>query len=205
MLMSIHRLKQDREELTLLFNSLDQLPARFPLCAKQEIFVPGIIEMLAGEKITNMFIAVEEPGQPAEQYGLLPMADLILSFDRRRFSFNDYYNHLNEARNLDNQVGGFGEKIQGIKQQFYLLPEDRGKRPESHREEVVLQVVRFAGGQKAGAGGILELVEANADELYDEPGLYFTELSPKYSQGCPVDASQFVTGISDREGGQYGQ
>jgi KaiC/GvpD/RAD55 family RecA-like ATPase len=200
MLMSIHRLKQDCKEVTLLFNSLDQLPARFPLCAKQEIFVPGIIEMLTGEKITSIFVAVEEPGQPAEQYGLLPMADLILSFERRRFSFNDYYNHLDEARGLDDIKGepGLGQRIEKMKDDFYLLPEEIGKRPESHREEVVLQVVRFAGGQKAGAGGILELVEGKDNELYEQRGLYFTELSPKYFQGCPIDEMQSAIDRTNR-------
>lgn len=80
---SVHRLKhQGQEELTVLFNSLDQLSARFPLCAKEEIFVPGIINLLSGEKITSIFIAVEEAGQPEEQYGLLPMADLVFKFHR---------------------------------------------------------------------------------------------------------------------------
>ncbi len=186
MLMSIHRLKQSCDELTLMFNSLDQLPARFPLCAKQEIFVPGIIEMLTGEGITSIFIAVEEPGQPAEQYGLLPMADLILSFERRRFSFNDYYDHLNEARRLDDKKGEYGDKIKRLKEQFYVSSSEREKRPESYYEEIVLQVVRFAGGQKAGASGILELTEGGDNDLYDKPGLYFTGLSPKYHQGYPI-------------------
>ena len=43
-------------------------------------FIPGIIASLSGEDITSMFIAVDEKGQPEEQYGLIPMADLVLSF-----------------------------------------------------------------------------------------------------------------------------
>jgi hypothetical protein len=47
-------------------------------------------------------------------------------------------------------------------------------------------VVRFSGGQAAGAGGILELVEENNSvfKLYDnKEGLYFTPFSPLFSQG----------------------
>ena len=45
-----------------------------------DIFIPSIIQILIGESITSIFIAVDEKDQPVEQYGLLPMADLILSF-----------------------------------------------------------------------------------------------------------------------------
>ena len=175
MFISIHRLKQGGKKLTVLFNSLDQLRSRFPLCAKQEIFVPGIIEFLSGEGATSIFIAVDEPGQPAEQYGLLPMADLILSFYPRRFKFNDYYNHLNESRNLDAAEGDLKKRIEKLKEA-----------PSQYIEEVVLQVVRFAGGQRAGAQGLLELVSNKNLGLYKEAGLYFTRLSPKYNQGIPV-------------------
>jgi len=173
--MSVHRLKQGGQKLTVLFNSLDQLSARFPLCAKQEIFIPGIIEALSGENITSIFIAVDERGQPIEQYGLLPMADLILSFYRREFAFEEYFKHLNESWKLDAQKGEKLKRINRIKSRY----------AKTRREEIVIQVVRFAGGQKGGSRGILELVdEKNVDdELFSKSGLYFTKLSPKYSQG----------------------
>ena len=83
--------------LTVLFNSLDQISARFPLCAKQEIFIPGIIQTLSGEGATSICIAVDEPGQPQQHYGLLPMADLIVSFSMRKFPAQHYYNHMVES------------------------------------------------------------------------------------------------------------
>lgn len=176
MFISIQRLTQkepggnEKTKLTVLFNSLDQLSARFPLCVKQEIFVPGIIELLSGEGITSIFIAVEEPGQPAEQYGLLPMGDLILSFHLYRFKFEDYYGHLKETWKF---VEGKANRI---------CEESKG----TYGDEIVLQVVRFAGGQRAGAKGLLELVDENKvhESLYPNgAGLYFTRLSPKFSQG----------------------
>ena len=80
-IVSIHKLKEkNNKNVTVIFNSIDQIAARFPLCAKLDIFIPSIIQILIGEAITSIFIAVDEKDQPVEQYGLLPMADLILSF-----------------------------------------------------------------------------------------------------------------------------
>jgi hypothetical protein len=173
MYISILRLKNRGRKLSVLFNSIDQLSGRFPLCAKQEIFVPGIIETLSGEGATSIFIAVDEPGQPVEQYALLPMADLILSFYPHRFNYRDYYGHLNEQRGrattTSEPKGQAGEK----KKQF--------------RDATVLQVVRFAGGQRAGERGLLELVKKNDLGPYERPGLHFTRLSPRYGQGDRIE------------------
>ena len=56
---------------------------------------------LTGEKVTSIFIAVDEPGQPRELYGLLPLADLVISFYRHLFSFKDYFTHLSEKWNIE--------------------------------------------------------------------------------------------------------
>ena len=172
-LMSISRLKKNTDKLTVLFNSLDQLGARFPLCAKQEIFVPGLIEILSAEQITSIFIAVTEPGQPEEQYGLLSMADLIMSFDMQHFKFQEYFEHLNEVWQYEKRENEIKERVKKVKEKF-------GK---TIRYEIVLQIIRFAGGQRAGAKGILELVDEHQldDSLYVKPGLHFTPLSQKES------------------------
>ena len=171
--MAIHRMKRNNPDITLLFNSLDQLGSRFPLCAKEAIFIPGIIETLSAESITSIFIGVDEPGQPPEQYGLLSMADLILSFRQHEFESEAYLGHLDKALKFSEKLpptvcneikNGLGSKITAV----------------------VAHVVRFSGGQAAGAGGILELVEENNSvfKLYDnKEGLYFTPFSPLFSQG----------------------
>ncbi len=181
MFISIHRLKMQGGHLTVIFNSLDQLSARFPLCAKQEIFIPGIVQALSGEGITSICIAVNEPGQPVEQYGLLPMADLIMSFSLRRFPVMDYYKHINASWEL--------EEDEELAKKVLELKRDYEARRQTYQEAIVLQVVRFSGGQRAGARGILELVN-NSDlgnSLYPRSGLHFTPLNPKYSQGNPLD------------------
>ena len=176
-IMSIHRLKGKHGRLTVLFNSLDQLRARFPLCAKEEIFVPGLIEILIADKITSIFIAVQGGVQPEGQYGLLAMADLILSFNLYRMSFSDYFGHLTSVADFPKDNEEFNRRVDRIKGQF----------GETEREEVVMRVERFAGGQRAGAKGILELVDDDkkrlADSLYQRPGLHLTPLNPKSSYG----------------------
>ena len=179
MFMSIHRLKAlsaRHRGLTLLFNSLDQLSARFPLCAKEQIFVPGIVETLTGEGITSIFIAVEESGQPLEQYGLLPMADLILSSQSYRLPFEDYYRHLDEWFCFGQKKKEYRSRLEAV------MKEAQG----SYRDVVILQVVRHAGGHPAGDKGILELVEDDSQvdrSLYPRAGLQFVPLSTKYGQG----------------------
>jgi KaiC/GvpD/RAD55 family RecA-like ATPase len=179
MFISIHRLKNEGRDpkeprkLTVLFNSLDQLAARFPLCAKQEIFIPGMIEALSGEGATSIFIAVDEKGQPVEQYGLLPMADLILSFELTRFSFDQYC----ETRDWQ-------ERVQGIEQLSNAID----------REEIVLRVLRFAGGQRAGTRGLLELVKDANGSLYSQAGLHFTEIATQSDETrCLKELAEALT------------
>ena len=179
MFISVHRLKKQNSPLTVMFNSLDQISARFPLCAKQEIFIPGIIQTLSGEGVTSICIAVDEPGQPVQQYGLLPMADLIVSFSLRRFSAQNYYNHLSKSWQTE------FAKDNSLQQKFIKLQESANGNPALKHEAVVLQVIRFSGGERAGKRGILELVKQ--DELerfpYSKAGLHFTPFSEELTQG----------------------
>jgi KaiC/GvpD/RAD55 family RecA-like ATPase len=163
--LSVQRMKQGlgpQGNITLVFNSLDQLASRFPLCAKEDIFVPGIIETLTAESVTSIFVAVDEPGQPAEQYGLLSMADLILEFQAERLDREDYLATLRHRRRLDDPT-------------VARLSEQLDEQPQC----VVARIVRHAGGQAAGGGGILELVDAQSEQLmdvYGAEGLFFTTL-----------------------------
>lgn len=161
MFMSVYRLKKEGRKITLLFNSLDQLFARFPLCAHQPIFVPAMIESLSGVKVTSLFIAVDEPGQPPTQYGLLPMADLILTFDRYKIRKEDYYK-LHQDRKPIRKLLGKSEDI--------------------YANATLLEISRFAGGQQAGTRGLLELVysDKESDSIIDEPGLHFNKWDFEY-------------------------
>jgi KaiC/GvpD/RAD55 family RecA-like ATPase len=143
---SIHKLKERHENVTVVFNSLDQLAARFPLCAKFDIFIPSIVQILIGEAITSIFVAVDEKDQPVEQYGLLPMADLIFSFHKYKISYSDYYEITKDKTNAETE------------------------NTETTRDEIIITVERFAGGKKAGAKGLLRLGEKpeETQELADK-------------------------------------
>lgn len=171
MFMSIYRFKYRNKAasvrneanetgITVLFNSLDQLSARFPLCAHQPIFIPAMIQSLSGEDVTSIFIAVDEPGQPPTQYGLLPMADLILSFGRYKIREQDYATLHNRK-----MEPGVDDK-------------------KGYKDAIILEVARFSGGQKAGTRGLLELVYSDkySDEsfLKDKPGLHFHKWQYEY-------------------------
>jgi hypothetical protein len=163
-----------------MFNSLDQISARFPLCAKQEIFIPGIIQTLTGEGATSICVAVDEPGQPVQQYGLLPMADLIVSFSMRRFKAQDYFSHV-----------GIGwqkefDSDHDLHDKFMNLQEKANRNSEISHEAVVLQVIRYSGGEpRAGRRGMLELIKSDEMERFpfSQAGLHFTPLSEEIKQG----------------------
>ena len=179
MFISIQRLKGGggaRRNLTVMFNSLDQLGAKFPLCAREDGFVAAVIEALSGEHATSIFIAVDEPGQPPEQYGVLAMADLILSFYPHEFTQADYLLHVGAGTKGKNAASVLG---------VHTADEAR----QIRREEIVLQVVRYAGGVRAGARGILELVETpkpgqpRKASIHRSPGLHFSRLNERGSPG----------------------
>lgn len=188
MYLSLQRLKSDDRgaSITLLFNSLDQLSSRFPLCAREQIFIPGIIETLSAEGVTSLFIGVEESGQPPEQYGLLSMADALLSFEQRELPTWEYLGHLIDCPDIRDRL---------TDEELGVIESQLGR----SRKTVSLRVVRFAGGREAGAGGILELVDshhgaggaqAGVDDprlaLYGAAGLQFAPFSPNFSHGSVV-------------------
>jgi hypothetical protein len=150
--LGIQRLKLQRRSdgsapaLTLLFNSLDQLGSRFPLCAREEIFVPGLIEMLNAEGVTSVFIGVQESGQPEQQYGLLSMADIIISADRvpgREYTVEKSDEELKKSRDDASAIAN-------------LLKESG--------DVVLLEVKRVAGGRAAGRAGVLHLDEQRGEK-----------------------------------------
>jgi KaiC/GvpD/RAD55 family RecA-like ATPase len=149
LLLSIKRLKADEThgsnrkpiQVSLLFNSLDQLSSRFPLCAKEPIFIPGIIQMLTAEDVSSFFVTVLDE-QSKGSYGLETMAELILEFDRKELNAGDYFKHVKNGVRMKKK------DATAIQTRF-----------KTSRQVVKLSVGRYAGGQAAGAEGILELVE----------------------------------------------
>jgi KaiC/GvpD/RAD55 family RecA-like ATPase len=175
MLMSVQRMKADNGKLTVLFNSLDQLGACFPLCAGREIFVPGIVELLSAQRVTSIFVAADEPDQPVKQYGLLSVADLILSFHPADIPLEIYRKALFEAAKKTNREIEFVQKEEIIKKEL---------KDETTKSEIILKVMRFAGGQRSGASGILELVDKKESlrrSFYSTRGLHFAPLHSSWS------------------------
>jgi KaiC/GvpD/RAD55 family RecA-like ATPase len=66
----------------LIINGLEQLSARFPLCAKESMFISGLLSVLTVKGITVLVTSGGSAGLPSEQggvpAGLLPMSDLIV-------------------------------------------------------------------------------------------------------------------------------
>jgi KaiC/GvpD/RAD55 family RecA-like ATPase len=139
--------------ITVLFNSLDQLNARFPLCAREHIFVPGLIEMFCAEGITSIFIGVQDRRQPHEQYGLVTMADIIISAQREPV---ELYMPVDQEEPTPAD-GDTSVSAQPRPPGLRKRTAPQAPAPSGH--VVVLRVERVAGGRPAGQYGILELVE----------------------------------------------
>jgi len=183
MFMSVQRLKygsaggQKRSgndaEVTVLFNSLDHLSSYFPLCAREEIFIPGIISTLSYENVTSFFISVEDAAQPHGHYGLSSMAEALLYFTdenvRTAYFLEQMKNHFDFKKNSDNAN---------------FLAKRTKEWPETINA-TVMRVKRFAGGQEAGVGGVLELVRKETPnfELYGKSGLRFIPFRENRNEG----------------------
>lgn len=140
-LLSVKRLRKDQSQVSVLFNSLDQLRSRFPLCAANPIFLPGVVQMLRAEKVSSIFVAGSAEAVDSDDYGLQANADLILHCRRKSVSRDEYQRAF---RGL--LVGGKGRK--------WVLPTRA-----SYISTVELEVVRYSGGQAAGGRGYLELTD----------------------------------------------
>jgi len=152
LMLSINRLKAKAVEndppahVTFLLNSLDQLPSRFPLCVEEDVFVPGIIQMLSGESVSSFVVAAKEENRP-DYYGLEAMAELILNFERKP---------------LDRE-----EMVSLVRRQYGVSTDQEQKLLGCYpnkRQAVIVDVVRHAGGQAAGSKIVLEMASGNKSD-----------------------------------------
>jgi len=182
LLLGIHRLKyadDSQPGISLLFNSLDQLTARLPLCASEPVFIPSLLQLLAGEQVTSFFVATREEERP-DYHGLGSLAGVILEFEYRDFPREDVRLHLTAV--MPGQQAIHNSDSTKLKNQ-------------SLRQAVVVTLRRFAGGQAAGEEGILELLpdEASRKELdlgqnYAAEDLIFIPRNPMQKGDFGFDA-----------------
>jgi RecA/RadA recombinase len=72
--------RDDGSDIVAVLNGIDHLAARHPLCAVEEMFVPGLISYLRQHYVTSLVISATDEREPIAAPGLLPMADLLLRF-----------------------------------------------------------------------------------------------------------------------------
>jgi len=139
LLLSINRLRGTGRStnVTLFFNSLDQLWSRFPLCSEESVFVPGLINTLNAEGVTSIFATRPDRDGRQEHSALLSMADLILAFKRKKTSRRGY---LKAFERTYNNALAASTPVKG------------------KTLAIELTVERFGAGRSAGARGYLELV-----------------------------------------------
>lgn len=81
----------------LVINGLEQLSARFPLCAKESMFISGLLSVLTVKGVTVLVTSGGLTGLPPEQggvpAGLLPMSDLIIQTSFRLLPADGLWSH----------------------------------------------------------------------------------------------------------------
>ncbi|HEY1933001.1 MAG TPA: hypothetical protein VGG99_13385 [Acetobacteraceae bacterium] len=166
---SVLRLKHTNpgRKITLVFNSLDQLGPRFPLCAKEPVFIAALLQMLAAEEVTSIVVAASDRADHANYHGLDSIAELILHFGHAT-------NH--ETSEIDDITAAICGQLATPEQLADSVREQVQKwyRPTARRRRfVTLDVIRHAGGHAAGGLALLELVdEQHILRPFIAPGLH---------------------------------
>jgi archaellum biogenesis ATPase FlaH len=166
MLLSIFRMRHSdsKKSIVLIFNSLDQIASRFPLCAKEKVLIPGIIQTLSHLGVTSIFIGADEELADESIRNLLSMAELIIRMKRvDDFPHHKFVQILRNAHKVVRPLTTASRKAELLKlghEKKYSITE--------------LTVERFAGGKPAGLQGMLELVTSQS--IFTGillPGLHF--------------------------------
>ncbi len=83
------RVDEQASARVVVVNGLDQLEARFPLIAREAMFVPGLIQFLKASETCTLIVSATgdyTSREGAALYGLLPMAELILRVTQIEFN-----------------------------------------------------------------------------------------------------------------------
>jgi KaiC/GvpD/RAD55 family RecA-like ATPase len=90
-----------RAEIVVL-NGLDHLEAKFPLCARERVFVPALVSLFRCHKVCSVVIAAED-GRDSKSSHIAPMADLLLDFSAPNTSLCERL-HLSAPENQLSKV-----------------------------------------------------------------------------------------------------
>ena len=127
----------------VVINGLEQLGARFPLCAREEMFVSGLITLLRSEGLTSIVVSGGEPSNPPGQggvlSGLLPMADLIIESSFRILPSEAVWSEQVWGSEMPGLPRGTRHGVASPR------PEGADQRREAH---VIYQVVRGPGARE---------------------------------------------------------
>ena len=105
-----------------------------------------------------------------QQYGFLPLADVILTTEHKQYdTFQEYYNLIKEEYQENSGVLKSEDELNKI-------PKNIGAQTIYHT--YTLTVTLNAGVKRAGESGIWEAVDVNVPQnsVYAKGGLYFTPI-----------------------------
>lgn len=178
--------QQAPPHVSVLFNSFDQLKSRFPLCARESMLIPAIVQMLDAEKVTSLFVAAKTQGQPEGLYGIESTAELILEVERGVYDTRSYLECIKNTIG-ENELAEIREQRVLSNQPSIQGSTKVGSALGTHRSIVTMDVVRYPGCEAMGRRGFLELVSPHDEalfQLYDQKcGLHFVPGAPQPGTG----------------------
>ena len=163
-----------RQKITLLFNSVDGLAPRFPLCAKEPLFLAALVHVLSSHSVTSIIVGAANSGKPSDYLGLYAIAELIVSFSHCTMTERDTNPIaraiLEHAKELNPQIVEADpptREAQSAAVEHWLT----NNLSEPH---VLIQILRHAGSHPAGSRAIALLIDRNHPlrDLFGRLGLY---------------------------------
>lgn len=143
----------------IIVNGVDQLGARFPICAEEKMFIPSLLTMFRRKGITTIVIAAQEEVEESSQYGLLPMSDLVLRFDMYRVSATDYLKIVARFESMKSEK----KMVTSMDMTGWQTEEVDGAL-KGERRCFVVEAMRVHWGQVGARRALIERVHTNGKE-----------------------------------------
>ncbi|MBN2000795.1 hypothetical protein JW935_24815 [candidate division KSB1 bacterium] len=160
----------------VVVNGLEQLSARFPLCAREKMFVSGLITFLCVRGTTNIVVSGGEAGAPPDSggvpAGLLQMADLVIESSFRLLPKNRVWSE---------SVWPHSKKWLPVLREKQYQPQPGVPDEEPH---VVYQIIREPGARECRKRTLFYMGREEDEKARNENAMFF-------------EGSVHVTGLPD--------
>jgi KaiC/GvpD/RAD55 family RecA-like ATPase len=172
---------KSRQKITLLFNSVDGLAPRFPMCAREPLFLAALVHVLSSHLVTSILVGATDSGKTDEYLGLYAIAELIINFSHCTLSKDDVDSittAILEQAEFEHKAwqragNGLARPARPVREASAAIVEHwlRNNLTEPH---VIVQILRHAGSHPSGSRALVFLIDQEHPlaNIFPRPGLY---------------------------------